>query len=202
MSNIKNIVKIAITGSMSSGKSVCSNILRELGYYVFDSDLAAKSCYEKSHPAYKDIIQLLGEEILDEEKEIVVDKVSSIIFNNPSTRIKLEEIIHPYIKDEIIKHSKNYEFFFAEVPLLFEASWQDMFDYILLITTSKEISLDRSVKQRGFTKEEAIKRFNAQLDVSYKIVRSNYVLYNDKTINEFKNDIISWLDKVKNGVKN
>lgn len=195
MSKIKKM-KIAITGSMASGKSTCSNIIRDYGYYVFDSDLYAKTCYEKEHLAYKEIINLLGEDILDSNGEVVLKKVSDLIFNNNKFKKELEGIIHPYVKEEIIKESKNHKIFFAEVPLLFEAKLEEIFDYVLLIVSNEENIVERSIKYRNYTKEEAINRLKSQMDIAYKIERSNYVLYNDKTLKEFKDSVYSWMKEM------
>ena len=88
MSKVKSM-KIAITGTMASGKSLCSNYLRQLGYYVFDSDLYAKECYKKTHPAYNHIVNLLGNNMLDDEGNFVFKKVAELIFKNKELKKEL-----------------------------------------------------------------------------------------------------------------
>lgn len=186
-------MKIAITGTMASGKSLCSNYLRQLGYYVFDSDLYAKECYKKTHPAYNHIVNLLGNNMLDDEGNFVFKKVAELIFKNKELKKELESIIHPYVKEEILKQSKEHEPFFSEVPLLFEAKWDSLFDYILLITSDEDLIIKRSMENRNYSKEEVLNRLSSQLEVKHKIERSNYVLYNNKTVEEFKDSIYKWL---------
>ncbi len=185
-------MKIAITGTIASGKSLCSKILKEHGFDVFDSDSYAKSCYDINHPAYKKIVDLFGEQILDSNNNVIHKKVADIIFKDASYKSKLESIIHPFVKEEIIKQSYK-DPFICEIPLLYEVGWDSLFDYVLLITSDKDIAMDRCINLRGYSKQEAINRINNQKDVNYKIERANYVLYNNKTIDDFRKQVLTWI---------
>ena len=79
------------------------------------------------------------------------------------------------------------------MPLLFEAKWDSLFDYILLITSDEDLIIKRSMENRNYSKEEVLNRLSSQLEVKHKIERSNYVLYNNKTVEEFKDSIYKWL---------
>lgn len=196
-------MKVAITGSIASGKSMCSNILRRMGYSVFDSDNYAKMCYHKNHIAYKKIVDIFKDyNILDENSEINLKEISKIIFNDKNKKKELEDIIHPYVIEGILKfQSKNEELSFVEIPLLFECNMQDYFDYILVVTCDKEIAIKRCINDRGYTYQEAINRYNSQLDVKIKIERANYVLYNNTTIIDLYEQILKWIKENDDRVK-
>lgn len=181
------VKKIAITGTIASGKSTFCNIIRQMGYPVFDSDNYAKLVYHKNNPIYNEIVKLFKEEILDENREINLKIVAKIIFENEYKRKELEKLIHPFVLNGINNMiEKSNDFFFAEVPLLFESGFDKYFDEIILVTCDKEIALERCIKDRGYTKEEALSRLNSQIDAKYKIERADYVVYNNGTISDLK----------------
>lgn len=181
------VKKIAITGTIASGKSTFCNIIRQMGYPVFDSDNYAKLVYHKNNPIYNEIVKLFKEEILDENREINLKIVAKIIFENEYKRKELEKLIHPFVLNGINNMiEKSNDFFFAEVPLLFESGFDKYFDEIILVTCDKEIALERCINDRGYTKEEALSRLNSQIDAKYKIERADYVVYNNGTISDLK----------------
>lgn len=181
------VKKIAITGTIASGKSTFCNIIRQMGYPVFDSDNYAKLVYHKNNPIYNEIVKLFKEEILDENREINLKIVAKIIFENEYKRKELEKLIHPFVLNGINNMiEKSNDFFFAEVPLLFESGFDKYFDEIILVTCDKEIALERCIKDRGYTKKEALSRLNSQIDAKYKIERADYVVYNNGTISDLK----------------
>lgn len=181
------VKKIAITGTIASGKSTFCNIIRQMGYPVFDSDNYAKLVYHKNNPIYNEIVKLFKEEILDKNREINLKIVAKIIFENEYKRKELEKLIHPFVLNGINNMiEKSNDFFFAEVPLLFESGFDKYFDEIILVTCDKEIALERCIKDRGYTKEEALSRLNSQIDAKYKIERADYVVYNNGTISDLK----------------
>lgn len=181
------VKKIAITGTIASGKSTFCNIIRQMGYPVFDSDNYAKLVYHKNNPIYNEIVKLFKEEILDENREINLKIVAKIIFENEYKRKELEKLVHPFVLNGINNMiEKSNDFFFAEVPLLFESDFDKYFDEIILVTCDKEIALERCIKDRGYTKEEALSRLNSQIDAKYKIERADYVVYNNGTISDLK----------------
>ena len=190
-------MNIAITGTIASGKSLCSNILRRMGYSVFDSDNYAKISYHKNHPAYNEIVHLFKDyNILDKNNEIIIKNISNIIFNDKLKKKQLEDIIHPYVVKGILNaQSKSKGIFFAEVPLLFESNMEGLFDYIWLITCDKDIAIKRCMDERGYTYKESIKRYNSQFDNKLKIEKADYVLYNNGTIKELYNQILKWLEE-------
>ncbi len=181
------VKKIAITGTIASGKSTFCNIIRQMGYPVFDSDNYAKLVYHKNNPIYNEIVKLFKEEILDENREINLKIVAKIIFENEYKRKELEKLVHPFVLNGINNMiEKSNDFFFAEVPLLFESDFDKYFDEIILVTCDKEFALERCIKDRGYTKEEALSRLNSQIDAKYKIERADYVVYNNGTISDLK----------------
>lgn len=158
--------KIAITGNIASGKSEVQKILKNKGFKVFDADVIAHEILEREMPG-------ISREVL-----------SKIAFTNPQFRKKLEELIHPGVKEQILRLSPQDDVVFIEVPLLFEANMQDMFDKVVLVYADDEIRLERLLKRSGCTKEHALARMNSQMPQDEKIKLSDFVIYNNGALED------------------
>lgn len=190
-------MKIAITGTIASGKSYLSEVLRRKGFVVYDADVEAKKCYLPHHKGYEEIIDLFGSEIV-EDGHIDLRKIADKIFMDKSLRIKLEQIIHPIVCDEIKECALQTinQPFFAEVSVLFHTDLPEFFDEIVVVTCDKDIAIQRCIDNRGYSYEEAIRRYNNQMSPDEQIERADKVFYNNGTIDEFENQIDEWLKEI------
>lgn len=181
-------MKIAICGTIASGKSeVCKIIAKK--YPVLNCDELAKQCYNPKHEAYNKIVQLFGEEILNQQL-IDLKSIAKIIFEDSNKRKSLENIIHPYVKKEILALNDSYNF--VEIGLLFECGWEDLFDKIVLVTCDMQIAIDRMIRNRGYDYNHALARLNSQFDPKVQIAKSDYVIYNNST----KEDLVVEVEKM------
>lgn len=165
MKNGLKKIKIAITGGIGSGKSQAAKFIKELGFAVF-------SCDE----IYKDII-LSSKYITQVKKRIpecVIDNqidkkiLAKIVFADTKRRKDLNNIAHPMIMDELLSAMKNAptKLVFAEVPLLFEGQYENLFDFVIVIQRDITQRIE-SVKIRdGMSEEEIVSRMQSQFDYS------------------------------------
>ncbi len=191
-------MKIAICGTIASGKSeVCKIIAKR--YPVLNCDELAKRCYDPKHEAYAKIINLLGEEILNQQL-IDLKTVAKIIFDDSTKRKNLENIIHPYVKKEIM--ALNDSINFVEIALLFECGWEDLFDKIVLVTCDAKIAIDRMIKYRGYDYNHALARYNSQIDPNIQIAKADYVIYNNSTKEDLNIEVEKLLERIiDDGIK-
>lgn len=182
-------MKIAITGTIGSGKTEASNYLRKLGYDVFDCDEVNRQILQDR--AY----ELLHEEFNEcfDGKELNKEKLSSLIFNNPKRREYLESILHPVILDALMDRKDDP--LFAEVPLLFESNWDQYFDEKLLIVCDEDIALRRLVN-RGLSEKEAKLRIANQMSVQEKIKKATRIIYNNGSLDELYSAIDTYLKDI------
>lgn len=180
-------MKIAITGTIGSGKSTVAAYLRDKGHFVFDCDEVNRA--------------LLNSDILIdyfpecyENGLLNKKKLSSIVFNDEKKRLLLESIMHPLILERMEEESKKYDPFFAEVPLLFEVNWDKYFDMILLVVVDEAIALNR-LMNRGLSIEESKQRIKNQMSIKEKIERSDVIIYNDFSLFSLYEKIDRWLSK-------
>ena len=100
--------------------------------------------------------------------------------------------MHPLIKEEMLKEMVRDDIFIAEVPLLFETDFYQLFDYKLLIVADYEIALERLLK-RGLSKDDAISRIRHQMSVEDKISMSDYIIENNHGLDELYRRIDDWM---------
>lgn len=176
------MISIAIVGNIASGKSTVENVLRKKGYKVFDSDIIAHEVLddlsEKILEAFK------GYDILENGK-ISRQKLGALVFDDKNLKEKLENIVHPEIKDrlkKIFEENKLEKYIFVSIPLLFEVGWRNLFDKILFIYTEDKIRLNRLMQRNNFTKDEALARIKSQLPQEEKVKVSDFIINNNHSI--------------------
>lgn len=194
--------KIGITGSIGSGKSLFCKFLESMNYTVLYADEIAKQLYTSNESIKKNIIKLFGQETFygnDLNKKYLAEK----IFSDEKKLIEINSIIHPVVMEEIEKkikiifHAK--QIVFVEAALIYEADFESYFDYIVLISASRNVRLQRKISSSALTEEEFIRREKFQIPDLEKKKRSDFTFVNDKTPSDLKNKVELFI-KILNGL--
>ncbi len=187
----KKQTRIAITGTIGSGKSEVSRYLREKGYPIFDCDEENRILLQKDNVGYEAVKEAFPECVKDGELDKRI--LSSLVFTEPNKKKQLEQIMHPLILERL--KQRKEEFLFAEVPLLFEAGWNRYFDQNLLVVTNQQVLLER-LKKRGMSKAEALRRLKKQMPVLEKKKRADKIIYNNGSLQELHDSLEEWLKEI------
>ena len=181
---------LGLTGGIACGKSVAGATLAAHGVPVLDAD-EVSHYLTKYEPAVIDsIVKAFGREILTPHGQIDRLKLGERVFASPPERAKLESILHPPIKQILLKairHGRKHEYNISFVaPLLIEANFQDIVDVIWVISSDERLQAERLRKDYGFSEMDAFRRINAQLPLREKEAYADYVLNNDGSLEQFK----------------
>ncbi|NUM57490.1 MAG: dephospho-CoA kinase [Bdellovibrionaceae bacterium] len=192
---------VGITGSIGTGKTTVSNLIRSLGYRVLDADLIAKEELQKNSLGYQQIVKQWGSGILGFHEEIDTKKMAQIVFSQPEQLRVLEAIIHPLVQKKVQQIKKESEFrgdliLFYDVPLLYEKKLQNQFDEVILVVASPSIQVARIKKRSQWTDEEIQHRLQAQMSLEEKAKYKNIVINNDEGLPELEIKVKEIIKKI------
>lgn len=191
---------IGITGSIACGKSLVSNYLQEKGYTIIDADKIGHMALENDE-VKKQLINKFGKSIL-KDNEVNRVTLGKLVFENNENLKELNNIIHPQIRKNIseqIQVHKNEKLVFVDVPLLFEAKFDDLVEKIIVISLDEKIQLERLMNRNSLSKEEALQRIKSQIPVREKEKLGDYVVDNSFTQENTYNQVDRILEKLKLG---
>lgn len=176
------MLKVALTGGIASGKSVVADILEQLGCYVHRADKVAHELMEPGKSAWKKIAAHFGQTILNEDKTINRAKLGAIAFSSEKERKFLNEALHPLVlekKKEVISRLEKegkYKIFVSEAALTLEAGYGQFFDKIVVVYCQQEVQIKRLMERDRINRQEAIKKFKAQMPPEEKLKQADYVI--------------------------
>ncbi|MGG3888567.1 dephospho-CoA kinase [Metabacillus fastidiosus] len=180
---------VGLTGGIASGKSTVSNMFKEKNITVVDADQIARDVVEIGEPAYKEIVQHFGKEILNNDETINRAKLGSIIFQNEEERKILNNIVHPEVRKEMMRQTEiakenKEEIVILDIPLLYESNLTHLVHKTLLVYVDENVQMKRLMERNNYTYEEAKMRMEAQLSLKDKLKLADNVINNNGTIGE------------------
>ena len=180
---------IGLTGSIASGKSTVAKMLMEYQLPIVDADVVARLVVEPGTPTLQKIVEAFGEEALTETGEMNRQNIGAIIFHDEEKRKILNSIIHPAIRQEMLRQRDGYiengaKTVVMDIPLLFESKLQHFVDKILVVSVTEDIQLKRLMERNQLTEQEAKARIRSQLPLAKKEMGADAVIHNNGSIRE------------------
>jgi dephospho-CoA kinase len=175
---------IGITGGISTGKSTFCDCLREIvpAAKFFDADLAAHSLAELPE-VKQEILGEFGGGVFSPDGDLNRAKLRAIVFVEAAKRRALEQILHPRIRRqwmaEAKRHRNSPDFFFADIPLLYETGGETLCERVVVVACSRNVQLDRLAKRKSLERSEAEQMINSQMHLEEKIKRADHVVWNN-----------------------
>lgn len=187
-----------ITASIACGKSSFIKKAENLGFECISADEVAHTLLNKN--ALK-IAALFKDENLIKEGQIDRKKLGKIVFSNALDKQKLENFLHPLIREEILKEAEILEAknkpFFIELPLFFENDSYQGLGKSVLIYAPKQKCLERLMKRDNLSYEEALKRLNSQMDIELKRAKADFIIDNSSDFAHFESKCENFLKNLK-----
>lgn len=155
----------AITGGIGSGKSVVSNVLRTMGYKVYDCDTRARAIMEGDKALKQRLANAFGNEIIGDDGIIDRPALATIVFNNPQKLETLNSLVHGAVKDDITawcaRHADQQRLF-VETAILYQSGLDKMVDDIWQVTAPEEVRIARVIARNNLSATQVRARIEAQ----------------------------------------
>jgi len=185
MSMLLIMAVIGITGGISTGKSSFCHCLREIvpSAKFFDADQAAHRLVEVDPEVKKEIRSEFGTEVFSDAGDLNRETLRAIVFGSASKRGALEQILHPRNRRqwsaEAETHRNSPDFFFADIPLLYETGGETLCDRVVVVACSYTTQLRRLMERTGLKPAAGEQMINSQMPLSEKVRRADHVVWNN-----------------------
>lgn len=204
------IITIGLTGSIATGKSTASKMLKNLGCIIIDGDLIAREIALET-AVLQEIQKTFGDEMLDEKGRLLRKKLGEKVFADSRALEKLNEIMHPAIRErikyrmEMIKKSaqcqENSAYVVIDGALLIEMNLHRWVDEVWVVTLPEKVQLERLMRRDDIGEEAAKKRIQAQMGTEEKVKFADVVLDNSKDEPYLQKQIEKEFERLKNEMK-
>src|ERR1700720_2693458 len=175
---------IGITGGVSTGKSTFCECLKEIlpAAKFFDADEAARQLVDFEE-VKQELLNLFGFSVFSRNGDLNREAVRTIIFQDAAKKSALEQILHPRIRRqwsvEADKHRTSPEFFFADIPLLYETGGETLCDRVVVVACSPDIQLANLMRRMKIERPPAEAMIKSQMPLEEKIKRADHVAWNN-----------------------
>ncbi|MEC9034517.1 MAG: dephospho-CoA kinase [Actinomycetota bacterium] len=185
-------LEIGLTGGIGSGKSTVSAGLVKRGAVLVDADAIVRDLQKPGKPVFKKMVERWGEKIITNEGELDRQAVADIVFKEAEELAALNEIVHPLVREEIAnqreKYIKGNAPIILDIPLLIESGYENL-SGIIVVDLHTEEAVERLVKHRGFSREDALNRISSQVDREERLSKADFVIDNNGDLDSLENEI-------------
>lgn len=192
------MLSVGLTGGIGAGKSEVSRLLVECGAVLIDADRIAREVVAPGTPGLEAVVEAFGQDILAEDGSLDRPRLGSIVFADPEKLAVLNSIVHPLVgarARELQEAAAEDAVVVHDVPLLAENGLAPQYDVVVVVDASPETQLDRLVRLRGMTEEDARARMAAQATREERLKIADIVIDNDVSLEQLKQRVREvWAD--------
>lgn len=190
------MIVLGLTGGIACGKSTVSSQLRELGAPVVDADAIAIALAEKGQSVYNAFLEHFGPETaLRPDGSLNRAAIGERVFRDKEERRWMDRVTHPLIRGQVENRlqglaKQGARIAIIDVPLLFEAGWENVCEIVWVVSVSPQVQLERLMRRSGLSEKLAWDRINSQMALAEKIRRADTVIDNSGTVEETRNLVL------------
>ncbi len=178
------MVVIGLTGGIGSGKSTVARQFGSLGVHWVDADDVAREVVEPGTPALAEIAEHFGQGILTPEGALDRARLRQIVFEQPEQRAWLEELLHPIIREELIRqlHPDDYNLPYVLLvsPLLLETDQHELVEKVIVVDVPVEVQIERTMGRDSNSREQVERIIAAQMPREQRLQRASAVIDNNQ----------------------
>ena len=192
------MVKVGLTGGIGSGKTTVSNFLLEYGIPVYNSDSQGKKLMNTNLELISDIVNIFGESVYN-NGILNTNLLSSIVFSDPEKIKQLNNLVHPKVAEDFnqwVGKNNNQPILIKEAAILIESGAYLNMDKIILIISKKSNRINRVSKRDNSDFESIEKRINFQLTDDEKIQYADYIIENNSSLDDLKNEVLRVINEI------
>ena len=188
---------IGLTGGIATGKSTVAAMLERLGATVIDADALAREVVEPGRPAHEAVVRRFGESILQADGSLDRARLGALVFEDAAARRDLERITHSRIGELMQERiadafARDAPVVVVDIPLLYEAAREDMFEGVLLVYAPRDVQVRRMRERNGFSASEAEQRLAAQMPIDEKRGRATWIIDNSGALRDTERQVRAW----------
>lgn len=182
--------RVGLTGGIGSGKSTVSSIFSRLGVPVIDADQIARSLVEPGTDALSKLTAHFGEEILN-QGQLDRRRLRELIFTDEAAKEWVEALLHPLVKREMLSRADQQDsaYVVLEIPLLFEAGYQNLLDRVLVIDVPPALQVDRVVSRDEVPQSQVESVIRAQISAKARLKQANDVIDNTGSLEQLREQV-------------
>jgi dephospho-CoA kinase len=192
------MLRVGLTGGIGAGKTEVSRLLVECGAVLVDSDRIAREVVAPGTPGLAAVVAAFGKEVLTEDGSLDRPGLGSIVFADADRLATLNAIVHPLVRQrsaELEAAAPPDAVVVHDVPLLTENSLAALYDLVIVVDVPPATQLDRLVRLRGMTEEDARARMAAQASREERLAIADIVIDNDVPLDRLRHTVRGvWAD--------
>jgi dephospho-CoA kinase len=183
---------VGLCGGIATGKSLIAQEIAKLpGVVIVDADKVAWETYKKNTEPYRKLVARFGQEILSADGEIDRKKLGALVFSDPHAREFVNATVHPAVQEALEKIAKaqraqGTKLLVIEAALLLESPHvrRDFFNYIILVSATRDAQIHRLITRNKLSPEEARRRVESQTPPELLAAKADFVLDTSGTLEE------------------
>jgi dephospho-CoA kinase len=178
------VLTVGLTGGIGSGKSAVTRLLAERGAAVVDADVVAREVVAPGTPGLAAVVEAFGEQVLRPDGSLDRAALGKRVFADPEQLARLNAVVHPRVGERTAALMAEAEaggarVLLHDVPLLVENGLAGLYDLVVVVAASPATQLDRLVRLRGMSEQDARARIDAQAPLADKLAVATHVVHND-----------------------
>jgi dephospho-CoA kinase len=185
---------IGLTGGIGSGKTTVAQMLERKGAVLLSADAVGHEVYLPGQPAWQEVVDAFGRQIVAEDETIDRKKLGAIVFSDEEQLRRLNAITHVRMKEMMrdkleAEKERGTQTVVLEAALLFDAGWDDLADEIWVTVVPPPVAAERTAERSGISVDEALSRIAAQMSNEERAARSQVVFDTDCPLEQTRKQV-------------